>query len=151
MQTCAMCTMCTGFTSFSLSTDLVKFMSSFHVQDSFSIAIQPMFTIFDTSIEYGGYMSVKHMSPDHDLIFMSTDLVKFMSRFHNQVSFAIFIQPSFSIVAIALCQNQLKFKMQLHVNEQFNISCFSLKFFFQLIYTQFDKKKSHLNLLLRTY
>lgn len=157
MQTCAMCTMCSGLTSFSLSTDLVKFMSSFHVQDSFPIAIQPMFTIFGPSIEYGGYMSVKHMSPDHDLIFMSTDLVKFMSRFHDQVSFAIFIQPSFSIVAIALCQNQLKFKMQLHVNEQFNISCFSLKFFFQLIYTyyanlpQFDKKKSHLNLLLRTY
>jgi len=28
-------------------------------------------------------MSVKHMSPDHDLIFMSTDLVKFMSRIHD--------------------------------------------------------------------
>ena len=54
----------------------------------------------------------------------------------------------------SISQNELKFKLQLHGKEQFNIcSGFSVNYFFQPIYTDYANqayfdKRSHLNLLL---
>jgi len=56
-------------TSFSQSTDFVKYTSSFYDKVSFSISIQSRLTIFDPHIDDGGCMSARNMSPNLSLIF----------------------------------------------------------------------------------
>ena len=60
-------------TSLSQSTGFVKFASIFHVYVTFSTTIQCRFIIhfvLDPHIYHGVYISVRHMSPNIDLIFM---------------------------------------------------------------------------------
>ena len=58
-------------TSFSWFTDFVKFMSIFHNRVSFSITIQPRFTIDDPHIIDGGFIYIlKQMSPYLNFSFM---------------------------------------------------------------------------------
>ena len=53
-------------TSFSWSTDFIKFTSSFHY---FLHHLQHRFTMFGPHIYHGGYLSDLHVSPIFDLIF----------------------------------------------------------------------------------
>jgi hypothetical protein len=53
-------------TSFSWSTDFIKFTSSFHY---FLHHLQHRFTMFGPHIYHGGYLSDLHLSPIFDLIF----------------------------------------------------------------------------------
>jgi hypothetical protein len=82
-------------------TDIAFPMSSFCDLISFSITIQPRFTILGLHIDHGVCISPKHVSPDIDLIFRVYWL-KFMSSFCDQISYSITIQPRFTILGLQI-------------------------------------------------
>ena len=76
-------------TSYSWSTDLVKFMPIFFLLGQFlyyHTTFKCTLAIVGPYIDHGGHMSVRHVSPDLDLIFtVFNDFVKFTLSYHDYI------------------------------------------------------------------